>query len=269
MGGSCIIVATDLDGTLLDAESYAYDPAISALRELAGAGVRTVFCSSKTAAEIEALQAALGMQEGFVAENGAVLSDGVAGHPPILRGRPVDAVDAALAALRNAHDFPCQWFGEMTVARICELTGLTPEDAALARKRLCTEPVWWPPDCGQQRARWRELLAADGWQTLRGGRFETVGSAMDKAEGLAALLEIWGIERSQCRIVAAGDSENDRTLLQAADDAIVFPARDGRYLKLKRPHRRAPAAGPSCWAREIGELLMPILESRASMRRPE
>ena len=55
------VVFTDLDGTLLDHDSYAWTAAAPALDALKQAGVPLVLASSKTAAEIAALHAELGL----------------------------------------------------------------------------------------------------------------------------------------------------------------------------------------------------------------
>ncbi|MBE0618185.1 MAG: HAD-IIB family hydrolase, partial [Proteobacteria bacterium] len=71
------IVFSDLDGTLLDHESYGWEPARPALRALRQAGVPLVLCSSKTRAEMLEVQHRLGVTGPFIPENGgAVLLTG-------------------------------------------------------------------------------------------------------------------------------------------------------------------------------------------------
>lgn len=55
------LVFTDLDGTLLDHETYSFAPAAEALAALKARGVPLVLASSKTAAEIAELHRALGL----------------------------------------------------------------------------------------------------------------------------------------------------------------------------------------------------------------
>ena len=54
MGLSRLLVFTDLDGTLLDYDTYAFDAAEPALDRLRRERIPFVLCSSKTRAEIEA-----------------------------------------------------------------------------------------------------------------------------------------------------------------------------------------------------------------------
>ena len=67
-----VIVFTDLDGTLLDHESYGYAPALPLLSRLRAAGIPLILASSKTAAEIAPLRADLGFADcPAIVENGA------------------------------------------------------------------------------------------------------------------------------------------------------------------------------------------------------
>ena len=65
-----MIVFTDLDGTLLDHETYRFDAALPALETLAARGVPLVLATSKTAAEIGPIRQALGRDVPAIVENG-------------------------------------------------------------------------------------------------------------------------------------------------------------------------------------------------------
>ncbi|MDP2876998.1 MAG: HAD-IIB family hydrolase, partial [Holophaga sp.] len=70
MSASFQILFTDLDGTLLDESTYAFEPALPAIRALQERGIPIVFCTSKTFAETVALQEVLGITDPFIVENG-------------------------------------------------------------------------------------------------------------------------------------------------------------------------------------------------------
>ncbi|HSD28464.1 MAG TPA: HAD-IIB family hydrolase, partial [Vicinamibacteria bacterium] len=69
------LVATDLDGTLLDRETYDFAPARAAIEALRRAGIPLVLCSSKTRAEMVPLAAAIGSVGPLVVENGGAIVD--------------------------------------------------------------------------------------------------------------------------------------------------------------------------------------------------
>ena len=66
-------VFTDLDGTLIDFETYSAELSAPSLRELQGAGVPVVFCSSKTRGEQQALLDSLELSLPCIVENGSGL----------------------------------------------------------------------------------------------------------------------------------------------------------------------------------------------------
>jgi predicted mannosyl-3-phosphoglycerate phosphatase (HAD superfamily) len=72
-----MLVVSDLDGTLLDHTTYAFDAARAALERLRDARVPLVLCTSKTRAEVEPIRAALGSAHPFevAAETGLTLSE--------------------------------------------------------------------------------------------------------------------------------------------------------------------------------------------------
>jgi len=69
---SCFVIFTDLDGTLLDAETYSYEAARPALAMLKKRQIPVVLCTSKTRAETEAIARRLGLKHPFYCRKMAV-----------------------------------------------------------------------------------------------------------------------------------------------------------------------------------------------------
>src|SRR3990172_223372 len=70
----CEIVGfSDLDGCLLDRETYECDRAASAAEQLKQQDIPLVLCSSKTQAEVEVYRALLGLADPFIIENGGAI----------------------------------------------------------------------------------------------------------------------------------------------------------------------------------------------------
>src|SRR5512140_1450875 len=65
-----IVVITDLDGTLLDADTYAWEMARPALQQLKSRGIPLVLATSKTRAESEFWRSLLEIGDPFIVENG-------------------------------------------------------------------------------------------------------------------------------------------------------------------------------------------------------
>lgn len=64
------LVFTDLDGTLLDHDTYSFDAALPALRLLEKENIPLVINTSKSRGEIEMYRSLLGNRHPFVSENG-------------------------------------------------------------------------------------------------------------------------------------------------------------------------------------------------------
>src|SRR3989304_10623884 len=68
-----LVIFTDLDGTLLDRNTYSFEPAEPALDLIRMKGIPLVLSSSKTRAEIELYQRKLGNKHPFISENGGAV----------------------------------------------------------------------------------------------------------------------------------------------------------------------------------------------------
>jgi mannosyl-3-phosphoglycerate phosphatase len=258
-----LVVFTDLDGTLLDHDTYDWSPARPALETLALREAQLVIASSKTRAEIEALRARLGVPGPFISENGGALFVPVGAPPAIVPGareqggqRVVafgarrETLRAALRALAAEVGVGLRGFGDMTVEEIARRTGLSLEDAALAARREYDEPfVLERAATPGQEERLLAAARARGLRVTRGGRFHHLIGASDKGRAARALLEAWARSGRAVTSLALGDGPNDLELLEVADHAAVVARPDGSHdASLREGLPRAMftrAAGPA------------------------
>ena len=68
-----LVIYTDLDGTLLDHETYSFDAARQALDRLQAQAIPLIFCTSKTRSETEMWRARMQNAHPFIVENGGAL----------------------------------------------------------------------------------------------------------------------------------------------------------------------------------------------------
>ena len=190
------IVFSDLDGTLLDHHSYGWDPARPMLARLAWMGIPVVLASSKTAAEMVPLRAAMGLAAApLICENGAGVvasgANGLPGHEAYDRLRMI--LGTVPPALR--HQF--RGFGDLGEAGISAVTGLPPKDAALAATRAWSEPGVWDGSAEDETA-FVAALGAHGVSARRGGRFLTLSFGGSKADRLAQIeTQLGGAQQSR------------------------------------------------------------------------
>lgn len=223
-------MVTDLDGTLLDHDTYDWRPAEPAIRALQSRGDTIALCSSKTRAELEVLAREIGLDGPLIAENGA-------------SGRGIKFLRAALQSAAKASGAKLRGFGDMNLEEVMRHTGLGKREAALAHLREFDEPFLFLE--GDKEC-FAAAISEAGLQLTRGGRFWHVLEAGSKGDALHRLKAGHGLA------VALGDSENDRSMLEAADLAIVIP---GGNLKPEPNWRIAPCAGPRGWNEAMLELI--------------
>src|SRR5512139_1911126 len=140
-----LIVFTDLDGTLLDVNTYSFEKALPGLEQLRQRDVPLVFCSSKTRKEIEWYRRKLGNHHPFIAETGGGIyipdayfpfavevpahTGEIAQQYLLIRlGERHEILRSALQDLQF-RGFRARGFGDMSVEELMKITGLSREEA--------------------------------------------------------------------------------------------------------------------------------------------
>ena len=190
-----LVIVTDLDGTLLDPVTYDLGPALEALRRVERAGIPLVLCSSKTRAEIEALQRRLGIVHPFISENGGavvrpagLLRRARAGvgrrwRPVRARaraGRTAEVVAVAARGRPAAERVRVVGFSDMTVNDVALDCGLPVLDAQLAKLRQYDEPFRLMGADPAARSRFLRALRRRGVRVVSGGRYDHATGDTDK-----------------------------------------------------------------------------------------
>lgn len=259
------MVFSDLDGTLLDHDTYEWSAAAPSLDALRARNIPVVLISSKTLAELEQIRDAMGLTSPVVAENGAAVdvADGELGATwtpsPLSVSRA--QIAQALAQMRQELGIRCRAFAELGVEGIVKATGLRPEQAALANTRQASEPLLWQ-DTEEALTAFMAAAESYGLRCVRGGRFVHLMGRTDKAEAMTRLVSAYAKTRGKpVRSIALGDSPNDLGMLRAADVAILIPgpgAASRGMAEALREHSHlimAPTPGPAGWHAAIQSLL--------------
>jgi mannosyl-3-phosphoglycerate phosphatase len=270
-----LVFFTDLDGCLLDSTTYSYEPAVPALEALRAQGIPVVLVSSKTRAEIEPLRRQLGHNDPFIVENGAAVfvprgffefplerARIRSSYEVIELGLPYGILRDVLKQIEKTVATPLRGFGDLSVDEIMQVTGLSRQDASLAKQREYDEPyiLEGPPALIEEVCR---QIVVRGLHWTKGGRlFHLTG---DNNKGQAATLLLRCYERQQrlqgqgerIETVGIGDSVNDASLLAIVDHPILVQKPDGSYdPDIHIPGMiRAPGIGPVGWNHAVQELL--------------
>lgn len=276
------MIFSDLDGTLLDHETYDWTPARPALEALADRGIPLVLCSSKTRAEMRELAKAMGLDTPLIVENGGGvwLPRSWAGDRPadakdvgdgwlVTLGAPTDALRPVLAQIAEAVATPLRGFGAMSVEEVAERTGLPRDVAALAWQREFSEP--FVADGAPALARLDEAARGHGLQVTQGGRFFHLIGPSDKGRAVRTVRN-WMRGASDAPTLGLGDAPNDLALLRAVDTPVIVPRPDGHAhpdVLAALPHARvAPAPGPTGWNEAVLSWLTNSHRPQATGRKP-
>jgi mannosyl-3-phosphoglycerate phosphatase len=258
-----LLVVSDLDGCLLDEQSYSFEEAREALDALRAHRVPLVLATSKTRAELRPLQRQLDLPHPAIVENGGALvipkgqlkvapgASLVRGFQVVALGAPRAELVAALRAIAAESGLVLRGFAAMGARELRQLTGLKAEAARLALEREFDEPFVVEGGDAPDAARLARAAEARGLRVTRGGRFFHLHGHTDKGRALDRLLELYAAEGRHFQCLALGDSANDLELLERAERAVIVPRPDGApdpLLRARLPGAElAPAPGPRGW----------------------
>jgi mannosyl-3-phosphoglycerate phosphatase len=253
------LIFTDLDGTLLDHETYSWKKAEPALRLAKRMDVPVIFCTSKTRAEIEVCRRKIGNREPFIAENGEAIfipkgyfsrrpaqAKTVGKYHVIVLGRPYRELREVISKMQKK-GLRIKGFGDMTPREVTKLTGLSAREARLAMKREYDEPFILGDR--KHEAGVREFARKNGLRIIKGGRFyHLLGSSGGKGIAAGILSSLYGIEAGKPPVTAGlGDSQNDFPLLRMVSVPYLLKAHDGRHASNSSAFIRHKGKGPDGW----------------------
>ena len=262
-----IVIFTDLDGTLLDHETYSLRRALPALDLVLRRGTAVVPVSSKTASEIAHLMRNLLLKGPFISENGGGITIPVGYFPRtpegarvrdgalrISLGSDIAGVRMALSSMARELGSPLRGFGSMTAAEVASLTDLKGPEVAACMAREYDEPFL--VEAGVSEDRLRELAEARGHTLHRGGRFYHLTRGCSKGTAVARLAELFRRNDPDVATVAIGDSGNDLPMLRAVDRAFVVQRPDGRFDPTipESDAERVQGIGPHGWRMAVERL---------------
>ena len=267
-----ILIFTDLDGSLLDHDSYGWDAAKPALSLCKHLNIPVILVSSKTRAELNLLREEMKFTSPFVSENGGgiffpreAVSKGPSGtfladnlwKWPI--GMPYEFLVKTLQEIRKKLGWQIQGFSEMTVDEISSVTGLDPERSRLAAMREFDEPFMVLEKDNVDITTLQNPAAKSGLMVTLGGRFFHLHGKNDKGAAVNRLIS-WYKESHQLKevfTIALGDSPNDFSMLKQVDHPVlVNPLHHFNGLKKMIPKLRlTKEAGPVGWNSAVLEAL--------------
>ena len=151
---------TDLDGTLMDANTFTYEAIKATVKQYLADGINIILNSSKTAAEMDHLCHEFDYSFTYICENGAAIRnlDTIDQGDPnpnefqTIRGKPIAEIKAIWnekvpSLLRDS----CEFIGEMPRRKQISLLGLYGSELDRAMKREYSQPLVFSVDDRSRR----------------------------------------------------------------------------------------------------------------------
>lgn len=239
------LIFSDLDGTLLDHDTYDTSPALPALQQAREQGHPVILNTSKTAPETLRWHHALHLDGAYIVENGAAIH-AADGTLQTALGVERATLLEHLHKIRKDSGLEFCGFSDASIEQIVDWTGLSHENAERASQRSWSEPLKWL-DRPEAIDDFRQALEDCGLQLLRGGRFWHVQGHHNKAN---ALRQLQASEQAEVT-VALGDGENDVAMIQAANIGVLVRSPAHAFPELASPPARllhTQQCGPAGWA---------------------
>lgn len=265
------LIFTDLDGTLLDFDTYSFEKAGEVLDYIREQQIPLVAVTSKTAAEVFQILKSMDISYPFIVENGGgiffpetypgefprtQLADGYYIVPltqPFIR--PLDVLDA----ISGKTGIRLQGFSHLTVEEIASLTGLSVEEARKAKRRNFSEPFILPPS----RSDFKKIVGLAGlydYKIVLGGRFAHL-IPKDSGKGSAVRFLIGFYQKlfpgAHVITIGLGDSPNDFDFLEVTDISVLIRTKrqipefaGKKWIRSKKP-------GVEGWAEEVKKIICP------------
>ncbi len=273
-----LVVFTDADGTLIDHKTYSFKEAQPAIDQALGKDVPIHIVTSKTFAEVEALQGRLGMlgKAPFSVENGsanyipkdyfpfdirAVLPqahiESRGSYEVMLFNKPyAESRNALRHAAENA-SVQVTGIGDMTVEQFAQNTGLALSDAENGKKREFQEGFLIREEIEEKRIAMKEELSRLGFEMVSGGRFHHVLGGGSKSEAVASMIRLYDRKfGGRALTVGIGDAQNDLEFIQLCDKGFLVANPNSISEQVSNSDVISePLVGPKGWNRIVLSML--------------
>ncbi len=265
-----ILIFTDLDGTLLDHNTYQWGKAEPALAKCKKADFPVIMVSSKTSVEMEVHRKEIGLTYPFISENGGGIffpnQCSVAPPPEAIKeehgwklplGPSYEDLVKNLDEIRKNQGVNIQGFSDMTIDDISRMTGLNIERSRLAATREYDEPFIINEKEPIDITILENAAQQKGLKISKGGRFFHLHGKNDKGYAIKKLILWYKKTFSDILTVALGDSPNDFSMFYQVDQAVLIRSKQS-FDNIEKEFNNiiiTQESGPEGWNVAINKIL--------------
>ena len=222
-----IIIFTDLDGTLLNRDTFKFDSIKDYLKKLHSKGIKIIPNSSKTEKEILEFNQELGLDLPYISENGSVIKgmNLINSNFPneIILSRDKDELLKIFekTVSENLKE-KCGHILDMSKKRQVEIFGLTNNKLKNATKRKYSIPMLFKGNKFEKNELVK-LLKTKSLTFQDGGRVQNLCDNVNKVKAMNKVLKIFKKIQDNTKVIGVGDNYNDLEMLRNCDiPCLVF-----------------------------------------------
>ena len=247
---SSILIFTDLDGTLLDRDTFKFDGIKTFLNVLKNENIIIIPNSSKTEDEIIEFNNEANFKFPFISENGSIIHN--------LNFLSEEFPDKIILS-KNIHEIQiifdkninqdlkskCKVISGLSISEQSQIFGLPENKLKQVFKRSCTIPLKFEGN-NEEKLRLKNLLLEIGLDFKDGGRVLNLGDRINKADAMKKIIQMVKKKfKTKPKTIAVGDSYNDLEMLKNSEIPCLvkndkFVNKDLKIINLIKSKQPAP-----------------------------
>ena len=252
------VIYTDLDGTLLDKNTYSYQEAKKGLQIVKNKAIPWIICTSKTRCEIEYWKKKLYNHHPFISENGGgifipknyfnfdiSISYQTQVYDVIELGIRASRLMVIFSSLKEK--YAIESFLDMDAQEIENDAHIPFKQAVLAQKREYDIPFKILDM--KEKGKIIGGINKKGLQVITGGRYYHLMGNTNKGKAVTILSELLKRKYGEMVTIGIGDSENDFSMLDTVDRPYLLRRKDETYASDK--YIKIRGIGPRGWTEII------------------
>ena len=223
-----VLIFTDLDGSLLDRDTFKFDKISKYIKDLISKGIFIIPNSSKTKVEIEKFNNDLDEDLPFVVENGASIYNlnliNTSFPEKISLSREInEIIEIFDNKISSKYKSKCKFIKDLKSDKQSEIFGLPKDKVKLAINREYTIPLIFDGSKIQKTDLFKSVNNI-GLSLQEGGRVINLCDKISKSKAMKNVVKIFKkISKEKLITIGVGDNFNDLDMLKNSDiPCLVF-----------------------------------------------
>ena len=223
-----VLIFTDLDGSLLDRDTFKFDKILQYIKDLISKGIFIIPNSSKTKNEIDSFNKELDEDLPFIVENGAAIYNlnliNASFPEKISLSREISEIlDIFNNKISKKYKSKCKFIKNLTSDKQLQIFGQSKEKVKLAMKREYSIPLLYDGSKAEKIDLIKSVNNA-GLSLHEGGRLINLCDKISKSQAMKHVVKIFKkISKEELITVGVGDNFNDLDMLKNSNiPCLVF-----------------------------------------------